>query len=180
MFNAPQLLMHIAEVLAAHSFTSRAPAKAFRRFDGKTLYVVHPLWCATTIATEASLDPKLREIGFYSLLWHDVPEDTTTPLPEALVDDVRQAVIDMTFEDSQDEMARIWSKPEPIRLFKLYDKTNNLINMDGWDAEKINAYIQYAERLAEDVKEHFGTLNIHYILRGVTSKYSFPTKVFFV
>lgn len=171
MFNAPQLLMHIAEVLSAHSFHAREPSKAFRKFDGKTLYVVHPLWCATTIATEDKLDAELRELGFYTLLWHDVPEDTTKALPEALSEKVAEAVGDMTFENSQDEMKRIWEKSPEIRLFKLYDKTNNLINMDGWDPDKVDNYVRYASLLAIDVMKNFGTLNIHYIFNGIVDKY---------
>lgn len=163
---------HIANVIRAHAEYPCTPAHAYRRFDGKTPYPVHPIWCATTLATEAALPIEVRELGFLTLLYHDVVEDTTMPLPNSLSDEVKKAIQDMTFENTADEMERIWDFDPKIRLFKLYDKTNNLINLDGWDAKKIAKYSNYTAKLSSDVLDNFGTLNVHWIFWGIKEKYT--------
>lgn len=167
---------HINNIIDAHSvWNSSFPEKAFRKFDGLTPYFVHPIWCATTIATENFLPKELRDLGFLVLLYHDVLEDTIYTEKSLLRLNLSTEVIchikNMTFIDNADEMINVWAKEPRIRLFKLYDKVNNLINVDGWPKEKIKLYIEYAEKLAKDVENNYGKLNIHYIFEGIKKKY---------
>ena len=74
----------IKYVMNAHTNHARKPSKAFRKWDGKTPYYVHPIWCAITIATETKLDEKTKNEGIQTLLYHDLLEDTTKNLPEWL------------------------------------------------------------------------------------------------
>lgn len=141
--------------------------KSARRWDKKTPYSIHPIWCAMTLLHETSLPEDLRRDGSQALLYHDILEDTEWPLPSWLSTRVIKLVMDMTFESSQHEMKEIWNKPPEIRLFKLYDKTSN--RMDGvWmDKEKREMYTEYSSRLCDDVEKNYGKLNITRIARAI-------------
>lgn len=52
----PDLQRHIQFVLHAHQGMAKTPENTVRGFDNETPYIVHPLWCATMIATEPLLD----------------------------------------------------------------------------------------------------------------------------
>ena len=148
-------------VIEAHRDNPRKNNKAFRKWDGKTPYHIHPLWCATMLATETSLPDKIREEGVQVLLYHDVLEDTTQLLPDWLSNRVTELIEGMTFEGgSSQEMKEIWNKPPGIRLYKLYDKVSNLL--DGiWMGEgKRKMYLDYTKRLGEEVELRYGVLNI--------------------
>ena len=151
----------IAYIMDAHQNCAKKPSKAVRKWDGKTPYFIHPLWCATTIATETSLEESVRNDGMQALLYHDVLEDTTKGLPEYLSDRVKGIVKDMTFEGgSEQEMKEVWNKSKEIRLFKLYDKVSNLFDGSWMDQEKRAKYMDYTKKLCEDVKKNYGKLNI--------------------
>src|SRR5262245_14892479 len=87
----------------AHMSFSRTPTKAVRRWDGKTPYAIHPVWCAMTLLTETSLPEELRFSGAQALLLHDILEDTTAGLPENVSEAVRALVQEMTFDSFEQE-----------------------------------------------------------------------------
>ena len=151
---------HIDYIIDAHRNHPREPKKAFRKWDRETPYDTHPIWCATTIATETQLDKTTREEGVVALLYHDVPEDTTKGITH-LSPRLQELVNHMTFAGgSSQEMQEIWSKPTEIRLYKLYDKVSNLLDGSWMDEKKRTQYQIYTQTLCEDVVRHYGQLNI--------------------
>jgi len=160
-------LQDIAYAADAHSSYAKKPSKATRKWDGKTPYAVHPIWCASTIATETMLEERVRNEGIQALLYHDVIEDTTRPIPEHLCERVRQHILDMTFENSDVEMEQIWSKPIEIKLYKLYDKVSNLLDGSWMSSEKRTRYENYTKKLCDEVESHYGELNITRIARSI-------------
>jgi (p)ppGpp synthase/HD superfamily hydrolase len=162
---------HIYLVLEAHQDYPRESSKAFRKWDGKTPYFIHPLWCATTIATETDLDEKTRQEGYLSLLYHDVLEDTTQSLSEKLEQRIIELVENMTFLDGiSQERQEIWGKPREVRLYKLYDKVSNLLDGSWMSDEKKREYQDYTQDLCKNVEQNYGPLNITKIARGVMEK----------
>jgi len=148
-------------IINAHSNYPKKPSKAFRKCDGKTPYWVHPLWCATTIASETSLDEKTKQKGILTLLYHDILEDTTQEIPEWLPKRINYLVREMSFKNgSKQEMKEIWYKPKEIRLYKLYDKVNNLMDGSWMSHEKRKKYEDYIRKLSEDVQGNYDELNI--------------------
>lgn len=143
------------------------PKKATRYWDKKTPYHIHPIWCAVTLLHETSLPEELRQDGSQALLYHDILEDTSSPLPDWLSERVQSLVRDLTFESSQQEMEEVWSKSLEIRLLKLYDKTSNLMDGIWMDKGKKEKYVEYISRLCDDVEKNYGRLNITKIARAV-------------
>jgi len=155
---------YISYIMDAHNNHPRKPSKAFRKHDGKTPYWVHPLWCATAIMAETSLPEELRNDGALALLFHDVLEDTTVALPKDLPQQVVDCVHDMTFAGGfTEERQDIWSRSPEVRLFKLYDKVNNLMDSSWMSEGKKQTYKEFSLRLAVDVEKNFGRLNIVHI-----------------
>ncbi len=148
-------------IINAHQENPKKPSKAFRKWDGKTPYWTHPLWCAMTILTETTLDETTRQEGFLTLLYHDILEDTTQKLPEGTSSRIEYLVQQMTFEGgSPQEMQEIWTKPKEVRLYKLYDKVSNLLDGSWMGKEKREKYERYTLALREDVQKNYGELNI--------------------
>ncbi|MBU1643927.1 MAG: hypothetical protein KKA62_04410 [Nanoarchaeota archaeon] len=155
-------------VIEAHRDRSVKPSKAFRKWDGKTSYHIHPIWCATMITTETSLPEEIREDGVQVLLYHDVLEDTHRNLPDWLSYRVKTLIGEMTFQGgSSQEMQEIWEKSPEVRLYKLYDKVSNLLDNSWMNYEKRRTYSDYTKRLCQDVEQNYGELNITKIARGV-------------
>jgi len=147
-------------VIEAHRDYSARDFKAFRKWDGKTPYHIHPIWCAAMLATETTLDASVRQVGTQVLLYHDVLEDTTRELPEWLSQDVVEKIWQMTYDSMIEEMRNIWTKPKEIRLFKLYDKTSNLLDWQVSSVVKHEHYKEYTRGLCSDVEDNYGVLNI--------------------
>lgn len=154
-----------------HNTQPIMPRKAFRKWDERTPYGIHPIWCAMTILHEtSSVLSELRHIGAEVLLLHDILEDTTAGLPEETDKGVRRLVDQMTFASTEEEMRLVWERQPFIRLLKLYDKVSNL--MDGaWMSDELRAkYAEYTRKLADDAEENFGKdLNILKIARALVS-----------
>jgi len=150
----------IGFVFDVHSQLPITPEKAFRKFDGKTPFATHPVWCGMMILTENSLPEDKRYDGAQALLLHDIIEDTKADLPDDLSYKVKQLVLDMTFESFNDECALIWNRSKFVRMLKLYEKVHNLLNTDWMAKDKLKFYIGYVLRLTEDVEENWGLLNI--------------------
>ena len=158
---------HIAYIIDAHTNHPIRPDKAFRRWDGKTPYFIHPIWCSNTIATETTLDAKTRKEGVISLLYHDVIEDTRKPLPVSLPERIKELVHHMTFESNAQEMREVWTKPKEVKLYKLYDKLSNLLDGSWMDPEKRRTYEEYTQKLLQEAEKTYGGLNITRIARAV-------------
>ncbi|MCX6760329.1 MAG: hypothetical protein NTW46_03225 [Candidatus Nealsonbacteria bacterium] len=76
------VLKAIVLCIEGHSFLSKKPDFVFRKWDGKTPYWAHPLWCAMTFLQETKLPNSVdREKCFLALLFHDWLENIDSPLP---------------------------------------------------------------------------------------------------
>ena len=158
---AEDIIHGIQFALNAHTYHPKNINDAVRFWDNKTPYIVHPIWCAMTILTETTLDSDIRINGYKALLWHDILEDTTiSRLPDDANELVLHYVQQMTFKSFTEEKERIWSKDRVIRLFKLYDKTSNLLDGVWMKEKKFKDYADFTLQLADDVKNNYGTLNI--------------------
>ena len=164
---ASDLLKYIQISGFMHSFKPKELINATRLWDKKTPYIVHPLWCAVTIAFEQRLTPEVRSRGIFILLFHDILEDTTDTIPQDLPDEVKEGIRHMTFYTSKVERTRIWSLPPEIRLFKLYDKVCNLLDAIETDPEKIKKNNELVAELIVDVEKNYGVLNITKIGRSL-------------
>lgn len=165
---APQTLAQaIAHAIHAHAYHSRKPKGAFRYWDGKTPYAVHPIWCATTLLAEPLLPEELRRDGALALLYHDVIEDTWLTLPPGTDPAVRRLTEELTFESFAEEKRLIWERSPEARLLKLYDKVSNLLDGVWMSAEKRASYAAYTQRLAKEALKRYGALNIVAISRSV-------------
>lgn len=159
---------HIQYIWEAHSQFPKEPNQAFRLWDGQTAYAMHPVWCACTILTETTLPEVLRHEGSLALLYHDVLEDTRRPLPETLSSQVKQYIKDMTFPGGfEEEQQKIWDFSPEIQLFKLYDKTSNLLDGVWMSPEKYQDYLQFTYRLLEETEKNWKNLTIAGIIRSL-------------
>ena len=155
-------------VIDAHLNCSKKERSNTRKWDRKTPYYVHPIWCATTFSTETTINPYVKMAGSQALLFHDVLEDTTKGLPKYLDRTVLEIIQDMTFEGgSEQEMEEIWEKDSFIKLLKLYDKVSNLLDGKWMGKEKREIYEKYTELLCRDVTFNYGELNILRIAESI-------------
>ena len=168
--NAASLSRYIAAAIKAHASHANTPKDTVRKWDGKTPYGIHPVWCALTLLHETKLPAGLREDFALALLFHDVLEDTNAPLPPNLSDSTRSYIQSMTFNSSSEEMEKIWDFPPQIKLLKLYDKVSNLLDGAWMSPEKYLRYLEYTQRLADEVAKTYGELNIVRIARGLDVK----------
>lgn len=155
----------LAYIIKAHNTKARKPENRVRNFDCKTLYYIHSIWCASMIRQEPSLPEDIRIMGSQALLYHDVVEDTTAELPSWLSEDVRSLVGELTFKSSEDEWQNLWGKPKEVRLLKLYDKTNNMMDSTWMKPNRRQQHLTHLQRLCEDVEQNYGVLNITKIAR---------------
>ena len=168
--NAKDLEMSMWFVVQAHNREAVSEKKRFRKWDGKTPYSVHPIWCALTILTEGTLLEELRERGALALLYHDILEDTTAKLPAETPEEVAALVRGMTFESTDEEMDKVWDRGEEVILLKLYDKVSNLLDGHWMVAETRERYASYTSRLLRHVERRFGELNITRMARAVAGE----------
>jgi len=158
--DAKELARLISYAIITHDDCPRKPSKAFRKWDGRTPYGIHPVWCAMTLLHEYALLEELRIAGAQALLFHDIFEDTTADLPEGTDERVRELVEGMTFESSDEEMEKVWERSPEIRLIKLYDKVSNCYDDVWMTPEKRERYRTYTRKLADDVEANYGSLTI--------------------
>lgn len=152
----------------SHTDKPLKPSKAFRKWDQKTLYATHPIWCAMTILTETTLPEDVRYKGCQILILHDILEDTEIDNLTGIVsEDIIQSVKDMTFDSSAAEMLQIWDLSPFIKLLKLYDKVSNLLDGTWMDKEKADKYKYYVIRLCRAVELAYGNLNIVKMARSL-------------
>lgn len=157
----------VAYSIRAHTEHSKDPSNAVRRWDNKTPYVTHPIWCAMTILTENRIPENLRMVGAKALLLHDILEDTTLGLPEGLDPAIAELVHGMTFENSEAELKLIWTRSLDVQMLKLYDKYHNLLDGYWMTPERYVAYRTLLTDLSNNVEAHFGDLNIIRLARAL-------------
>ncbi len=165
-FDIERLASLIQFAIRAHDTAAKEPRKRFRKWDDRTPYSVHPIWCAMTILTETTLPAEIRDEGALALLLHDVIEDTRESLPSRLPPRVETLVEEMTFDNYEDEFEHVWDRSEICRLLKLYDKTSNLLDAN-WRTDKRDHYVAYTIRLADEAERRWGTLNIVRLARAI-------------
>ena len=153
-------LRDIRFIMDAHNNKAKKVKPQVRKWDGKTPYYVHPIWCASMILQETNLPEKLRVNGSQALLYHDVLEDTEAELPEWLSKEVKELILDMTFESSHEEREKVWEKSQQIRLLKLYDKVSNIMDCIWMSTKAIEIHKKHLKKLAEDVEKNYGEINI--------------------
>lgn len=152
----------------AHTRHPRRPEMATRKWDRRTPYFAHPVWCATAILHEPALPEKLRRDGAQALALHDVLEDTTLELPRDLSPRVRRLVELMTFPGgTAQEVVEVWSRPPEVRLLKLYDKTCNMMDDRFLPAAKRRTSRAYVRKLAADVDARYPGTNIVKLARAL-------------
>ena len=162
-----EIVRFISYSVLSHAEHPTKESHAFRKWDNRTPYGIHPVWCAMTLLQETALPDELREAGAEALLFHDILEDTTANLPEDTNHRVRGLVEGMTFAGSNEEMEHVWERSPEIRLLKLYDKVSNLLDGVWMDAEKLERYRAHTRRLTDDVESRYGLLNIVRIARAL-------------
>ena len=147
-------------VINAHTDRARKPSDVTRKWDKKTPYHFHSIWCATMILHETSLPEETRLYGSCALLYHDIPEDTTAPFPNWLTDRVKLLVQGMTFSSSEDEWENLWTRDKEVRLLKVYDKTSNILDGVWMEPVRREKHLSHLKKLVEDVERSYEDLNI--------------------
>lgn len=164
----------LAYVIQAHNEHPRDSASRFRKWDGKTPYSVHPIWCAATILQETSLPEELRRDGSQALLYHDILEDTTAGLPVWISGRVKGLVTSMTFDSSEHEWRNLWERGNEVILFKAYDKTSNLMDGSWMTTDRRTQHAAHLQRICDHIEPIYGPLNIIRIARTLLQP-SHPT-----
>lgn len=165
-FDLDRLTSLIDFSFRVHDKFANEPRKRFRKWDGRTPYAIHPVWCAVTILAETTLPEEIRYHGALALLLHDVLEDTQAPLPSRLPPQVEALVLEKTFASFEEEHELIWGRSELCRLLTTYDKVSNLLDAN-WRTNKRDLYVGYTLRLADDTEKRWGPLNIVRIARAI-------------
>src|SRR3989344_4627174 len=156
----------LAYIIQAHTEKVRPEASSVRKWDEKTPYYTHPIWCAAMIRSETSLPEEIRVEGSQVLLYHDILEDTTAELPLWLSDNVKNFIHGMTFKSSEDEWENLWQRDEVLRLLKLYDKTHNIMDAIWMQPERKQKHLDHLKLLCWDVEGNYGMLNITKIAKA--------------
>lgn len=162
------ILQLISFVMSAHADSqTKDPV---RRWDKKTPYSIHPIWCAMSLLHETLLPEGLRIRGSQALLLHDILEDTGMEIPSIVAPGVIELVQDMSFSSSAVEFEEIWNKSGEVKLLKLYDKVSNLMDGAWMSDEKSAKYRNFTRRLADLAYKNYGLLNIVKIAWEITQR----------
>lgn len=153
-------LRDIGFIIDAHNNKAKNVNPQVRKWDGKTPYYVHPIWCASMLLQETQLPEEIRLNGSQALLYHDVLEDTDAGLPGWLSQEVKELILDMTFASSQEEREKVWEKSQQIRLLKLYDKVSNMFDGIWMSPQAIKIHKEHLKKLTIDVEKNYGGINI--------------------
>lgn len=172
MIDYKEYAQYVTYVAEAHQEHTLPTAKAFRTFPGgeKNPYFTHCLWCSTMMLLDTQLPERLRDAGAIALLFHDVLEDTSQPLPESLPSDVLRLVKDMTYNNFAEEVVGVLSKNHEVHLVKLYDKVATLYDA-GLRSFRYPEWLDFTEKLIESVETHYGQLNIVILGKQLAKKY---------
>lgn len=168
MFNAHELSAIISDVFRIHSEFAKKPENAFRKFDGKTPYGVHPNLSAMLFLHEESLREDFRVLGAKALFGHDFLEDTTATLPEWCMEpEVRRLIQELTFLDGEDPLRDIWNRSQTAIMLKFYDVVANLMCVSRMSPERIEERKKAAREHLAWVESRWSQLEIIKIARGL-------------
>lgn len=168
--NTNVLTKLIPFVMSAHSNFVKKSADKVRRWDEKTPYFIHPLWCSMMILTEEKLSEEIRIIGSQVLAIHDINEDSSASIPSYVDERAIKIAKEMIFNDSSHEMQELSKKDILVKLFKLYDKVSNLMDsnwMNQRGREYYRARIKFCLSLVDEVEAEYGKLNIVVVAREI-------------
>jgi uracil DNA glycosylase len=172
MIDYKQYIEHVRYVAEAHQAKVLPTAKAYRLFPSgeKNQYFTHSLWCSTMLLLETQLPESLRDDGAVALLFHDVLEDTSAPLPKSLSPESVRLIKDMTYKNFQDEVAGTLAKDSAVQLMKLYDKVATLYD-GSLRSFRYPEWLDFTEKLITNVERKYGQLNIVILGKELVKKY---------
>ncbi len=172
------LIAYINQVAEGHQEKINKFGKTIRNLPkGDNPYFIHPVWCATMMLHEPTLEDSIRVPGAIALLFHDIPEDTTLSLPTDLPEKSKVLIEAMTvakeekynYSSWEKEKLTILEKPIEVQLLKLYDKTATLCDM-AIKQERIEEWCHIVSKLAENVQKEYGNLNIVILAKAIVSE----------
>ena len=171
MFSGDQLSWMIRDIFLFHQNHAKNPEKAFRKFDGKTPYGVHPTLAAMLILHEEHLSEEVRVRGAKALLAHDLLEDTMVPLV-ALTNwggdpDVTGLIQELTFTKDENPSVEIWNRSHEAQLLKFYDVTVNLMCVGKMSPDRIQYRREQAKKHLAWVESNYPGLEITKIAGGL-------------
>ncbi len=167
MFTGQELGSFVLDIFTKHEQFPREPSKAFRKFDGKTPYGVHPTFLAMLFLHEESLPEYFRVWGAKALLAHDLLEDTTVTLPKWCSPVVQTLVKELTFAENEDHRVEIWKRSPQAILLKFYDVVGNLMCVKGMLPEYVEFRRESARKHLEWVEGKYPQLEIVKIAKGL-------------
>lgn len=172
MIDHKKFTEYIRYVADAHQEKVLPTAKAFRYFPSgeRNPYFTHPLWCAEMMLLETALPEQLREDGAVALLFHDVLEDTSAPLPDGLSAETVRLIQDMTYANFAEEVAGVLAKDKVVHLVKLYDKVAALYDA-CLRSFRYPEWLDFTEKLLASVEQNYGELHIVILGRELCKKY---------
>ena len=170
MLTAKELERIIRDVIWYHSNLPRTPKKAFKKFDEKTPFSVHPILLGMQALHEESLPEELRVRIALALFGHDLLEDTTVEeLPDWATNDPKvEAIIrGMTFAKGEDKYVEMWNRDESILLPELFDCVANLTCVGNRPPEKSERCKEAVRRLLYYIEPGYPRLDIIKMARGL-------------
>lgn len=174
-----KLAAYLQIVIIAHQQKTNQFGKPTRALMGgeQNPYFSHPLWCFSMLLAEPKLPESIRIPGALALLFHDVLEDTTEPLPNDLPENIKQLINQLTVEKEakyhysswEKEKLTILHKPIHIQLLKLYDKTASLYDR-AIAPQRYPEWIAITSKLANNIEKTYGKLNIVMLTHAVIAQ----------
>lgn len=119
---------------------------------------------------ETQLPERIRDDAAIALLFHDVLEDTSAPLPSSLTPEAVRLITDMTYENFQEEVSGVLAKDSVVHLVKLYDKVATLYD-ECLRSFRYSEWLDFTEQLLELVERAYGQLHIVLLGKTLTQKY---------
>jgi len=168
MFTGEELATMIADVFYLHQEFPKKPTNAFRKFDGKTPYGVHPTLLAMLVMHEDKMPEVDRLRRAKALLGHDLKEDTGAVLPAwCLEPDVETLINGLTFTKEKDPLVEMWKRGDDVILTKFYDNVANLMNVGTMSPERIRQRRENVRRHCNWVLARYPELEIVKIACGL-------------
>lgn len=172
MIDYKQYTEYVKYVAEAHQEKVLPTAKALRTFASgeKNPYFSHTLWCSMSALLETRLPESIRDDAAIALLFHDILEDTSAPLPESLTPGAVKLIQDMTYENFQQEVTEVLEKDSVVHLVKLYDKVATLYD-GALRSFRYPEWLDFTEKLIDLVERAYGDLNIVILGKALVAKY---------
>lgn len=137
------------------------------RQDGKVPFIIHPIWCASTLLNDQRIPFKERELGYQVLLLHDVLEDTDLNIDNVVEPEVIKYVQEMTHDSWEDEQ-NIENKSNFIKLLKLCDKIASIYDETVKnEPQKRKEWKALTQKLLVDVENHYGNIRLVTLAKAI-------------